>query len=157
MATANSTVDAVLDYLVAAITTAVQALGQVPTPTIYDGPPADGPNMPDDMIVIGEQVDQTYTPHALVGNGGQYWLMESYTVSVVIDCYRGDNLWRLVRKQVTTLANAIDGAVRNDPSLGGTENVRAWPEQHRYVQEFEPNAKGVRARCEMLIRVESLN
>jgi hypothetical protein len=149
MATATSTVAAAISAVLAAINTQ-PAVGTFPT-LVKKGAP--GPNVPDDLVIVGERVRQEYTPHHMRGDGGSGFLQERYRISVVVDCYRGGDDPDQALTRCETLVNAVDDSVRDDPSLGGVV-ILAYPAQHSYTLDWEPDHKGWIARCE--IEVECL-
>ncbi|AEW94597.1 MULTISPECIES: hypothetical protein [Streptomycetaceae] len=98
-----------------------------------------GPYQPDDIISIGD-VHQTYSPEATVGSGGSHWLLETYTITITVDVYRGGDDPAGVFSRARSLADLVVAVVRSDPSLGGavdrgrpggvTHEVR-WDDEHK--------------------------
>lgn len=93
---------------------------------------------PDDIISVGD-VQQTYSPESVVGSGGPHWLREDYTITVIIDCFRGGDDAAAVFARARELADLVVAVVRSDPSLGGAvdrgkpgsvQHTSAWTEDH---------------------------
>jgi hypothetical protein len=142
-----STVDTVLDYLVATVTTQIGDASVL----ICDGPP--GPYQPDDIVAIGETIAVVTDVHAFVGSGGQHWLSESYTVSVTISVFRGADSVALTWKRAKALADSVDTAVRTDPTLGGAVQL-AWPSKTLFTSGWTENHAGRIVTVEKEISVE---
>lgn len=157
MAIPTSVVDLVRDYLFTQITalsivTAPPPAGVQPLLVRY-GPL--GKYVPNDFIEVGTTIDQKAMIHNLVGGGGTGFLIEEFTVSVFIYCYRGgdgsatgttDEL--VVWRRCKAISDAIDTMVRTDPSLGGNVNIVAWPSMHRFDSGWHEDNKGRVATCE---------
>lgn len=151
MATATSTVVNAIAALIAAINTqsaVTSSTTQQAPPLVKKGAP--GPNQPDDLIIVGELVSQRYTPDVFRGDGGSGWLQEDYTISVVVNCYRGGDNPDDALTRCEVLVNAVDDAVRNDPSLAGAVLI-AYPSAHDYSVTWEPDHKGWIAQCDMYV------
>ena len=149
MATATSTIAAARTALIAAINQqpAVTANNQPYSPVLVRvGPP--GTYIPEDMIIVGEQVRQAYQVHEMRGDGGQGWLQEDYKMTVLVDSWRGGDDSSVAMLRCEALVNAVDDAIRNDPSLNSTVTV-AWPSAHEYSIGWEEDHKGWVARCAM--------
>ena len=153
MPSATSSVNAAIIALVAAIGTQVTALDPSAAISVTEGPPTQ--NQPDDLVVIGERINQQYEPHALVGSGGSGWLHETFEISVHIDVYRGGDLFSVARLRALAIAKACDDAVRLDPSLAGTVYL-AYPSAHSYEQLWEPDNKGVRVVADMFVHCQAI-
>jgi hypothetical protein len=152
MATATSTVQAAQAAILAAISASTVITTSVPPPLVKIGPPQVGVQIPDDLIIIGEQTRQAYQPTVMRGDGGAGWLQEDYKTTLVVDVYRGGDDSTVAQSRLFTLVNAVDDAIRNDPSLNTTV-ILAWPSAHNYTLDWEPDAKGWIARCDMEISV----
>ena len=104
---------------------------------VQEGPP--GTFQPDDIIIVDNNgIGQTANWHALVGGGGQGSLDEKYRIGVMIEVFRGgsddtpaDDPALIVRTRCKALADAVDVAVRTDPSLGGVV-LSAYPAAHTF-------------------------
>jgi hypothetical protein len=153
MATATSKVDAVITNLLAAINASTVITSQVTPVLVYEGPPT--LNQPDDFITVAEHIQQMYQPHAVVGTGGSNWLIEEILVSVEVTVYRGGDTFKTSRQRCETIVNAIDDAVRNDPTLAGAVYL-AYPTLHQYTQKWEVDAKGTFCNCAMQILCRAL-
>lgn len=90
----------------------------------YDEP---SPNETDDIVVIGD-VELTYEPGAFVGSGGAGWLRERYTVTVVIDVYRGGDNPEMTYSRAQYLSDLVCALVRYDVTLGTAQNVAPQPQ-----------------------------
>lgn len=77
-----------------------------------------GPNDPEDIVAIGG-VRRQLKVAAMIGGGGAGWLDEHYTVSVVIDVFRGGDSGQVAYLRAMDLANAVISIVRTDLTLGG--------------------------------------
>ena len=158
MSTPVSTVDAARTALYTLINgeTAVslQPALTIAKPGVYLGLPA-GQNLPDDIIAIGSRVQQRSEPHNLVGGGGSYWLLEQYTIDVMVSCYRGGDDQSQAWSRMVALVAAVDDAIRQDPSLGNVIGV-SWPAGHDYNLAYVEDHKGWLADCEISVMVKSL-
>ena len=143
-------VNAAVTAIVAAVNTQIALIAPINGISILvcEGPP--GTYEPDDMVVIAEHIAHTAQPHQIIGTGSFGWLLEEFRVSVTVDVYRGGDDAATVRSRCLTLANAVDTAIRVDPSLAGSVFV-AWPVEHRYESSFDPDNKGRRMTCEIAI------
>jgi hypothetical protein len=153
MATATSGVDAAVTNLIAAINTQPAILAASPFVQVVEGPPT--LSMEDDLIVVAEHIQQMYQPHAVVGSGGSKWLIEEILISITVDVFRGGDNATTTRQRCETLVNAVDDAVRNDPTLGGAVYM-AYPSLHQYSQTWDFDAKGRRCICAMEIMTRNL-
>lgn len=72
----------------------------------------------DDIVSVGKTTSQIGVM-ALVGGGGAGWLDERYTVEITVDVFRGGDDAQAVYVRASGLCDAVIGAVRADPSLGG--------------------------------------
>jgi hypothetical protein len=148
MATSTSTVDAALDALLTAFR-AMSVVTSLTTPIdVHEGPP--DPSHTIDVIVVGDQIDQTYTPHVYRGDGGPGWLEEEFRVGVTVYVFRGADQGTQLRKRCTTIVGAIDDSIRNDPTLGNVV-LTAYPVSHRYTSAFNTDNNGRIMRCEIEI------
>lgn len=94
--------------------------------------PGDGPDVPNDIIALGEVV-RTVEPVSLVGSGGQGWLNEEYEIECTVSSWtgsgpeQGDNTIPLAMiARAWQLVAYVETAIRTDPSLGDLVNV-AYP------------------------------
>ena len=149
MATATSAVNAALTAIVSAVTASVNDTSVL----ITEGPPT--LNQPDDLIVIGERINQQYAPHALVGSAGSGFLHETFQVSIVIDVFRGGDNFTTTRSRCMALSKLCDDAIRNDPTLAGSVYL-AYPSDHSYEQLWEVDSKGTRVKCDMFIHCQAI-
>lgn len=106
----------------------------LPDILVCEGQPSEVPPSEPDVIIIGWLPDgtgivQTFTPMQQVGSGGHLWLTEDYRIPLYVSVFRGGDDVPGVRARCKALVDAIDIAVRTDPSLGGTELV-AYPSSH---------------------------
>lgn len=142
--------DAALTELVTLITSQVND----PDVLVCEGPP--GEYQPNDVIAVGLEAAETFTPHALVGGGGQGFLHEDYRIRVTVEVYRGGDDFKATRQRCTALVNDVHTAVRTDPSLGGTVYL-AYPLSNQYASEWEESHKGPIVRCDIDIHCQSIN
>src|SRR5258708_2638167 len=127
-----STVDAVLDFLLSAITTQINDTSVL----VVEGPP--GPYQPEDIVSVASDITLDSVPHAFVGSGGAHWIQESYRVSVIVSVHRaGDNM-SLVWKRAKALSDAVDTAVRTDPTLGGAVQL-SYPSRSIFSSYWADN------------------
>lgn len=101
---------------------------------VCEGQPSEVPPSEKDVIIIGWQpggagLVQTFTPAQQVGSGGHLWLTEDYHIPVYVSITRGGDDVPGVRTRCKALVEAVDTAVRNDPSLGQTV-LMAYPSSH---------------------------
>lgn len=105
---------------------------------VCEGQPTEDPVSEKDVIIIGWQpqdgsgVLQTFVPSQLVGSGGPGWLREDYHIPVHVSVYRGGDDVPGVRTRCKALVEAIDTAVRTDPSLAGHVH-QAYPSSHTFT------------------------
>jgi hypothetical protein len=154
MATPVSTVDAARTAIYTALAAEVALTTSVPPTQVLLGPPATQ-NLTDDLVVVGERIQQRSQPHNLVGGGGTYWLLEEYTISVVVDVYRGGDRQSDAWSRCVALVAAVDDSIRADPSLGSTVG-RAYPAGHDYTLDYNPDHVGWLARCVIEVMVSAL-
>lgn len=154
MPSATSKIDSAVANLITAINTQAAIASTITPVGVYEGKPY-SQGQPDDLIVVAEEIQQSYREHNLVGTGGSGWLLEEFNISVVVDVYRGSDNYRTTRQRCETLVNAVDDAVRNDPSLAGAV-ITAWPSLHQYSQVWEEDGKGTRCKCEIVISCRAL-
>ncbi|GIG57395.1 hypothetical protein Lfu02_17670 [Longispora fulva] len=117
----------------------------------YDSP---GTYQPEDIVCVGD-VHRQIAVHAAVGSGGAGWLDETYTVHVIVECYRGGDNARLVFERAAALAAVAESAVRADPSIGGLALV-ARPVGVDYTSDAEEDHKGRTTRADLRIEVYAL-
>jgi hypothetical protein len=102
-----------------------------------------GPNEPDDIVAIG-QVRRHLKVAAMVGGGGAGWLDESYSVTVVIDVFRGSDSGQVAYSRAMDLANAVIAIVRTDITLGG-HVIKSAPTGDSAEVEWDSEHGGKRA------------
>lgn len=144
MAAPVSTAPTVRAYLLAEIAELVDA-----AVLVSDGPP--GPNQPDDIIVIGD-VDNNIEIAAVVGDGGQGWLVERYDLIITVSCYRGGDDNNEVFARAAELAGLVVEVVRQDPSLAATV-LLAVPERWTSDSSWEASYKGRLVDIDVTIKV----
>lgn len=116
---------------------------------VQEGMP--GPDQPEDILIVNTGVHQTAVPHWMVGSGGSGWLEETFRVGVRIEVYRGGDDAPATRTRCKALADAVDVAVRTDPSLGGAV-LWAYPASHTFsAADWDSAGKGRLMSCEMEI------
>ncbi|MGW1892143.1 hypothetical protein ACWCP6_18065 [Streptomyces sp. NPDC002004] len=98
-----------------------------------------GTYQPDEIVSVGD-VHQQYSPENVVGSGGAYWLREDYTITVIVDVFRGGDDPAAVFARARQLADVVVAVVRSDPSLGGAvdrakpasvQHTSGWTEDHK--------------------------
>lgn len=107
-----STVPAVMQALVAGITT------QVNDPEVLVTYYEEGTWKPNDIITVGT-VNRTVLATGVVGSGAAGWLHEEYTVEVKVSSYIGGDDPATITARAWALTAAVETFVRTDPSLGG--------------------------------------
>ena len=111
-----STVPAVRAYLVAQFTAATAYILEPPV-EVYQSVED---HLGEADLVIVEGAARTLGGFEMVGGGGAGWLMESYTVSVSIECHvHGERPYPGVDDRAYLILGLLEQAVRADPSLGG--------------------------------------
>ena len=127
----------------AALLTAIRANATISADTtidvVYDEP-AVGDNMKDDIISVGN-TQNSIDIRQMVGSGGQGWLMETFTLDVVISVTRGGDQAQTVFERCYTLINAVNVAVRTDPTLAGAV-LEAHPAQWETESVWTDNGLG---------------
>jgi hypothetical protein len=116
-------------------------LVQLDEPANYD---------PEDIITVdGARV--TLTHAAMVGTGGPNYLEENYTLEVNVSVYRGGDNAALAFKRARQLVDAVNAAVRTDPTLGIGQGapppgagylIEAFPSRVDWTPHWEENHKG---------------
>lgn len=121
-------------------------------------------NKPPDIITIGE-VRRTVEPRTLVGSGAQFWLNESYDITVDINTWVsvGDTdgsstIASSLNARAWQLVGYVETAVRTDPSFGGLVN-EAYPHDVTSTGPIwaEPPASGLMVGVTLQVHVEDLN
>ena len=148
-----STVGAVRNYLM----TALAARPEMASPVLVC---LDGPStyLAVDIVSVGD-IHRSWSTHGMVGGGGAGWLEESYTVEIVVDCFRGGDNASMVFSAAENLAMCVIDVVRLDPSLGGLV-IQARPESSDTSSGWEtaPNgARGRRSGVTLHIAIEALD
>jgi hypothetical protein len=103
-----------------------------------------GPYQPDQIICVGD-VHQQYNPENVVGSGGAYWLREDYTITVLVDVYRGGDEPAQAFARARQLADLVVAVVRSDPSLGGAVD-RAKPGMAQHTSGWAEDSHGASGR-----------
>ena len=143
------------DLCVDALITLIKGLTIVtPDVVVADGSPNAGQDKAPDIIVVGEHIEQIASLGVFRGDGGAGWLEETYKVRIVVSIYRGGDDATALRKRCVSFVNAIDAAVRADPSLGGVV-LRAYPEAHTTTIAWDEEFTGRIATCEMYVRCDT--
>lgn len=118
----------------------------------YDVPPA--ASTPDDVVAVG-RVERVPAPFAMVGSLGAGAMHEEVTVHVVVEVFRGGYDPLGVYERACDLVYAVEGAVRNDPTLGGAVYL-ARPSQGAYSCEPDPDHKGLIGTYELAITCKAV-
>ena len=158
-----STVPLALAYLNTAITTAYAADANASQILLTFIDPGAGPDLPNDIISIGEVV-RTVEPMAMVGSGGQFWLDEKYEIECMISSWTGsgpeDGLNTVVlamSARAWQLLSYVETAVRTDPSLGGLVTVAYPMAATAPVTGWTENPIGLAAEITFRIHVENVS
>lgn len=146
-----STAPQVKAYLFTQLQTAITPVTGSSLLVCYDEP---GPNEPDDIVSVGDVTTRTTTPLAMVGSGGAGWLIEDYSIEVVVDCYRGGDDPQTVTERAWALIGQVETVVRNDPSLGGLA-IEAKPGSCRSESMWDDAHKGRRVRVTVAVDVQA--
>jgi hypothetical protein len=120
----SSTVTAVKSGLVTMISTDATIAADPEILVSYDEPLAGQQH--NDVVFVGD-VRREITTSAMVGNMQAGALEEGYTVEVVVSVFRGGDQARLVFERCAALVDLVIAALRVDPTVGGTVNIRAVP------------------------------
>lgn len=99
-----------------------------------------GPSQPDDVIAIGE-INRSFEPSSFVGGGGAGWLAERYTVTIVVDVFRGGDDSQTAYTRCQLLADTIIAIVRTDLTAGGNVLV-STPHSNSGHGEWDPGHLG---------------
>lgn len=149
-----SSVPAVRAYLVAAITTQVQA-SHYTEPGVEVYSVAVDHDTTQDVVVVGKARRKT-EPGSLVGGGGAHFQFERYRLEVVIECdaWGPNDTPTVVENRAYALLANVETAVRADPSLGGLV-VEAYPDESEDDPSWSAEHKG--ARCQLVAQIHVLN
>ncbi|MFC0438758.1 hypothetical protein [Kutzneria buriramensis] len=109
---------------------------------------------PSDIVWVGN-AHRTTKPSHMVGSGGAGWLDESYQIQVTVEVFRGGDEELVVWNRTCDLVDAVEAAVRTDPSIGGLV-LWSYPQQASYDSDWEPEGKGRLAVAELLIHFEAI-
>lgn len=90
----------------------------------YDEP---GPEQPDDVVSVGD-VAIDYEFGAFVGSGGAGWLRERYSVTVIVDVFRGGDNAQMCYARAQYLSDLVCALVRYDVTLGTSANNAPQPQ-----------------------------
>lgn len=110
----------------------------------YDNP---GPYEADDLVCVGD-VSLEYKFGSFVGSGGAGWLREDYSVTVVIDVYRGGDNAQMTYERAQYLSDLVCALVRYDVTLGTANNaappqiITATPKMSHVESEWDDDHKG---------------
>lgn len=152
-----STVPAAIAYL----TEAIQAqIATDPLP-IEVSVGQEGPDMPPDIIVFGE-VRRNPELMDLVGSGGQFFLQESYDLTLIASTWTGsgadswDNTQQLALVQrAWQLVAYVETACRLDPSLGELVSL-SYPSTSGSVNpEWTTDPVGMKCEVGLSVHVEA--
>ena len=150
----NRAWDSAITAIIAAVNTQPAVTQAGANILVQEGEP--GPDQPEDIIIVGHGgIQQTTTKMTMVGSGGAHWLWETYRIGVQIEVFRGGDDPLTTRNRCKALADAVDTAVRTDPSLGGVV-LTAFPSRHDFSSaEWEANGHGRIVSCHMEIECEA--
>lgn len=144
-----SSVPAARQYLINAFTAAVA--GTTPATEIFDGDPDHEDNL--NWVTVGGARRQV-EPLALVGNGGQFWRQERYTVEIEINCFVAGRSMQQVQTNAYGVLALLETAVRSDPSLGGLV-LEATPKESTSIPQWSEDSMG--SICMITTTVEVFN
>lgn len=154
-----STVPAAQAYLLTNIQALVYGDARAADTLVCLGEPSK--SAPGGIIEIASDVRRVPVPTTFRGNGGQFWLNESYDISVDISAAA-----ETIDTDVDTLALSerawqllayVETVVRSDPSLGDLVN-EAWPSQTTGGRvEWSENNVGRVCELTLLVHCEVLN
>jgi hypothetical protein len=113
-----------------------------------------GTNEPNDIVWVGN-VHRTLTPDHLVGSGGAGWLSEAYQIQVTVEAFRGGDTELTVWNRMCDLVDAVEAAVRTDPTIGGLV-LWSHPQQVSYETDWEQDGKGRLGLAELLIHFDTI-
>jgi len=113
-----------------------------------------GPYEPDDIVSVGDVTTRTTVPLAMVGSGGAGWLVETYSLEIVVDCYRGGDNPQAVAERAWSLIGQVETVVRTDPSCGGLV-IEARPGECRSESAWDEQHKGRRVRVTVAVDVQA--
>lgn len=136
----------------------VQASPDLPATLLGDPPLVcyghPGTYQPACIIAVGSAVVQQAAPRQIVGSGGAGWVYETYRLQVTISCYQGGENTQQVQEAAYTCWQAVAGAVRADPSLGGL-CIDAFPASYDMATSWEQEHMGVIVEMTCEIEVEA--
>ena len=145
----TTTVGPAIAAFISDVTAACGALD--PTIQVTDGPPIKY-LAPDYVWVRGWEYDLE-NPATLGGGPNGFQLDEAYTIDVTIRSWRGTSVQADSRGPALAIFAAIQTAVRNDPTLGGTIRV-CWIDKGTGVQGVTAHG-GTACEIEFSLRCEA--
>jgi len=146
-----STAPAVKAYLFTQLQANITAASGSSLLVCYDEP---GPYEPDDIVSVGDVTARNTAQLAMVGSGGAGWLIENYSLEVVVDCFRGGDDPQTVDERAWALIGQVEAVVRTDPSCGDLV-VEARPGQCRSESMWDDAHKGRRVRAAVAVDVQA--
>lgn len=114
-----------------------------------------GQNAPEQRILVGRARVQNVI-ESFVGSGGQHWIDERYTIEVTCFAFRGGEDQASTFTDCVALVNAVQTAVRNDPSLGLAQGsapagmgyvIQAYPARLEWTTDWSENGQGIVVEC----------
>lgn len=142
-----STVPAVRSYLRSAIVAQIAD----PTVQVFDG--VESTNVADDVVLVAG-VQRQSSRSAMVGNGQQHALEETYQLEVRVSCFRGggEDYAPTVDARAWALIAQVESVVRSDMSLGGLVLTARPGISQSSGPQWEDEHKGV--ICEVFMNID---
>lgn len=131
----TSTVPAARQYLVTGIRSAAGSQAEV-----FDG---DADHLDHENWITVGGVTRQVAPLAMVGNGGQFWREERYSVAIEINCFVAgrENSMQQANTNAYALLAIVESVVRQDPSLGGLV-IQAAPKSSTSIPSWDEEGQG---------------
>lgn len=105
---------------------------------------------PGDIVALGD-VERTAKPIVMIGSGGAGWIEEEFHITTIVSVFRAGDDFEGTEWHAWDLLDAIENAVRIDPSLAGTVIVAEPTDSHMKVA-WTADHKGILAEGEIVVR-----
>lgn len=139
----------------AAVSGLLAAIGaQVPSGTgVYDGVVREGQST-ESFVVISGWVSDERAPATFGAGFGQFTIEEQFEIQGYVRCLEGSTVQQVSRQQAFTVFEAVEQAVRADPTLGGAVRV-AWVKRVLGTQGAANGARGNGTQLDFEVHCEA--
>lgn len=145
---AVSAIPAAVDGLISAITAAVPA-----GTGVYDGVIREGQST-EQFVVISGWVSDEREPATFGAGFGQFTIEEQFEIQGYVRCLEGSGVQQVSRQQAFSVFDAVEQAVRADPTLGGAVRV-AWVKRILGTQGAANGARGNGTQLDFEVHCEA--